>query len=435
MCSLPGVGACSGRIGLPCSALTRFFRKLCSSTPPATDWRFGFRWVAGVGVPDPLFQFDAQSPPAGGGIYVVFHANLLDEELDDPFARHVEAGQAGPGGPVFTAPGAPSQAMMRLRDHPPPELEETFANATLQRLCDMTGYLQYVSDRLEQINVTPAGGELLTAIDHGGHAVCIMPGRGNQTHTDTAGHYMNALASSLLGYRSGHPLPGATIRDMVLGTYAAQTPIASFDLFAAALNACPLYTLFEPEGDFQANFLGNHFRYNDALLHQVQPITGQVLMDWLGAGRADFDNEVRSVGNAQNEVVPGDFLLLAIDILLYAASPAGTGSPANVSFNVRNLDDNVVGQPGFRPPGVGLAHELMHAMHYSQGTAPGKDYGGITTTAAELLFCGIIPFDQTAISENMVRQAWPAPCARRTIYEAPTAGETPAQLRQQNHCI
>lgn len=414
-----------------------------AGTPPPANAAYGYQWQAGQGVPNQLTGYDlaAGVPP---GLYVAFPPTLLDSAMVDPFGRAV----GGPG-TVFPILPAPSPAMTnlitRMRNNPPPGEAALFNNATPARLADLTGFLSYTNTCLEIINATAAGAQLFNRINNGAYSVFISPSSigGNQTFAGGVG-YVNTLTSAIRDYSQGSATPGAAITAIVNARYAAIGGVgARFNQFAADLNALPLASLFVNQAAFQQNFLWGQFRFRG------QRLTGQNLINWLSPGGfAVFDSHIRTLATLYQGVLVREFFLLAMNIVLYPNVPAGAGTGAGVKFNVRNEDDNVLGSPGFRPPAIGLAHELMHAMHYSYGTAPGYDINHFTTTAAELLFAGIGPFAANPITENAIRNqyagilpalidpsnVWAAP-AQRNTYEPPVPPQTAATMRAQMHCI
>ena len=422
-----------------CSRFLNFIASWFAPTPPPANAAYGFQWQAGQGVPNALTGFDVTTG-VGPGIYVTFSPTQLDSALYDPFGR----GGGAPVGTVFDPAPATSAAMTalmtRMRANPPPGEAAYFNNATAARLADLTGFLSYTNTCLEIIQATAVGAQLLQRINAGRFSVFISPSNagGNQTASGGVG-YVNTLTAALNGYIRNNAIPGAAITAMVDAQYAAVGggALGRFNQFAADLNALPLCSLFLNQNAFPGNFLNTNFDFNAA------PISGQNLLDWLsGAGQAAaFDLNARTFATSVQGVLVRRYFLLALGIVLYPNAPAGAGASSGIRFNVRNEEDNVLGSPDFRPPAIGLAHELMHAMHYSYGTAPGYDYGHFTTTAAELLFVGMGPFAAAPISENAIRaqygaiaggiidasNVWAAPAARDT-YEPPAPPNNTAAL-------
>lgn len=421
--------------------LYRYYLNWMYPQPPANA-TYGFRWQAGQGVPNALSVYN-MTAGVGPGIYVAFPPTALDATVD-PFGR---VGQGAPG-TVFVAPGAPSAAVTDLINkfapNPPPGQWALFNNVTAQRLSDLTGFLSYTAKCLEILNQTAAGAQLFNNINNAQFSVFISPATmgGNQTFAGGMG-YVNTLTQAIRDYSAQTPMPAQQLVNIINLRYAAiQAGLPRFNELAQDMNNLPLCTLFQPAGAV-ATFLATNFRY------QGQPFTGQNVMDWLSPqGLPAFDLNVRTLNTVVQAINVREFFLLALNIILYPNVPAGAGTGAGIKFNVRNEEDNVLGSPEFRPPAVGLAHELMHAMHYGRGTSPGYDINHYTTTAAELLFAGIGPFAGEPITENAIRgqwgnipanaldasNVWGAP-ALRTVYEPAVAPQTPATLRARMRCI
>jgi len=435
-----------------------FIRSLCCGTPPPAppppapipppgNRVYGFLWQAGLGVP-PLVTAYPAGVALPAGIYVVFNHDLLDN-MADPFGR----APGGPG-PVFVAPGAPSAAMTvwvaQMQANPPVGQDVLFNNVTQAKLSDLTGFFTYTAQCLEIISHTAAGALLFQRINASPGAVMISPAGGGGNQTGSGVGYENTLSVMIRRYLTGQPMPGAQVTAMVDQRYPLlATTAARFVQFAADMNALPLYSLFLDQAAFlPLNYLNANFTYAG------NPVTGQNLQDWLSpAGLPAFDTNLRGFDGtppARNAlgIFVREYFLLALAIILYDFVPPGAGNGAGVNFNTRNDGDNVLASPQFRPPAVGLAHELMHAMHYCLGTAPGVMINHVTTTAAELLFAGIGPFAGRAITENAVRAQWgtiPPPVldpsntwaapALRTCYEPPLPTETAAGLRALLRCI
>jgi len=422
--------------------LARYINNWIYPQPPANA-AYGYHWQAGQGVPNQLQIYDLANAAPGPGVYVVFNAALLDA-LVDPFGR----GMGGPG-TVFPVPLAPSAAMTTLinnvRHNPPPGEAALFNNVTQQRLADLSSFLSYTGQCLDIIDHTAAGHQLFQNLGNAIGPVFISPATmgGNQTFAGGP-NYVNQLTVALRDYSSNGTLDSGLLRPIIDAHYAAtQGTLARYNQLADDLNNLPLYSLFLRDDRFPPNFLKSFFRFRG------RRFTGQNLMNWLSTGGfSAFDLNMRTFARSEQGVLVRTYFLLALNIVLYPSAPAGTGAGAGVKFNTRNEGDNVLGSADFRPPAVGLSHELMHAMHYGHGTAPGFDIGHFTTTSAELLFAGIGPFANQAVTENAIRgqwgtipgpaidasNVWAAPALRRT-YEPPPLGTTPATMRAQMRCI
>jgi hypothetical protein len=437
------------------SAFLNFISGLFSSTPPPAGAAYGFQWQAGQGVPAALTGYDLNTNiPAG--IYVAFPSTKLSA-MYDPFGRAPAPGSPVPPGTVFPVLPAPSAAMTNLVAqkvrNPPPGEAALFTNVTPARLSDLSGFLAYTANCLDIINHAAAGTQLLQRINTAANPVFITPAnrqRGNQSSAATPPDNVNTLVTDLADYVSGQPIRGQQITAIVNQKYSAIGGTgARFNQLAADMNALPLCSLFVQQAAFQPNFLSANFRFRG------QRLTGQNLQNWLSPGGFSvFDTQIRTLATIYQGFLVREFFLLALNIALYSPFvPPGSGTGTGILFNVRNEEENAlllagVPNPAFRPPAIGLAHELMHAMHYGYGTAPGAEFGHYTTTAAELLFSGMGPFVNEPITENAVRgqwgtipavaidasNTWAAP-ALRTIYELPMPPATPTSLRAQYNTI
>ncbi len=78
----------------------------------------------------------------------------------------------------------------------------------------------------------------------------------------------------------------------------------------------------------------------------------------------------------------------------------GEGSDTTVKFNP---DKTQIGDGSEawmkRPPGVGLAHEMVHAYHNANGT---NDF----TAKGEDMAVGVAPYDKEPVTENKIREEW-----------------------------
>ena len=409
---------------------------------PPPGAAFGYRRTAGQGVPGALTTYDVAGGAVPGGVYVVFNGSHLDGSVD-PFGRAF----GGPG-PVYPVGAHVSNALTTLvasvARNPPPG-EGGWTNPPPGRLLDVDGFLAYGATCLNLINATPAGAQLLAGLGGAAYPVFISPGLlSNQTFSAGLNASVDQLTKAIADYASGGPVPVGLILNAVNQQYAHIVGAPGrFAQLVTDMNAAPLYSLFVAGNAFQANYLANNFQY------QGGPLTGPMLQQWVGPGGfPGLDATVRGMTvPAANGVKLRDIFLLALSVALHGVAPHGAGAGAGVKFFVQDLDDNVLGSPGFRPPAVGLCHELMHARHYTAGTSPGYDINHFTTTTAELMFAGIGPSATDPVNENAVRgqwaaigvaidpsNVWAAPVQRLT-YEPPVFPQTPATLRAAMHCL
>lgn len=402
--------------------LYNLLAQLVASPPPAAGSGYGFRWRPGMQAPPATLSiYDADATP--GGLYVVFIPLSLGTTVD-PFNRFA-------AGPVFPVPAAVSAGLRTLirnvSANPPPGEAVYFANVTQQRLLDTTGYLTYAAACLAQLEATVPGAQLLAALDASRYPVFITPGLAgmNQTRANDLERGMLGLVTMLTNFEGGQALDRTAIDPLVTLRYPGIARIgARYTALANDINTLPLYSLVVNEGAYSANFLRNQLRFRGA------PVDGTLLFNWAVNGFGVFDVFLRTSDMASQGVKVREFFLLALVLLLGEHAPAGAGCGSSISFDTHLAGINVPLAPGYRPPVVGLAHEMMHSMHYAAGTATGA-YGGWSGTAAELLFSGIQPYQNEPVSENTVRAALAPPVARRTVYSPPRPNMTVAQARAQ----
>jgi len=94
----------------------------------------------------------------------------------------------------------------------------------------------------------------------------------------------------------------------------------------------------------------------------------------------------------------------------------GRGAPSTVNFNSTKtfycVDDPAMHQ---RPPAVGLAHELIHALHNSQGVNLGL-VAQSNQKLEELVTTGLPPYNFESLSDNKMRTQWPTNMELRLKY-------------------
>ena len=215
---------------------------------------------------------------------------------------------------------------------------------------------------------------------------------------------MNTLARGLVAYNSNNgSLPKAAINAAVQAQYAhIPGDAGKYQQLAADLNAAPLYTLFEP-----ASTPCQRTLTRTSTTTASRSTTTTCLPGSAGPGNPGFNAALQGMnGRGANGVIPREAFLQALTVALLPSTTAGPGNPPSINFDTADKDKNHHADPGFRPPAIGLAHELMHAWHYTRGTSPGLDYNDYSTTAAELRFTGIGPLAIDPVSQNIVRGQW-----------------------------
>ena len=408
------------------------------SSKPVRSILYGYRWQPAKGMPGVLQPYDPEQEPAG--IYVLFTGHHLSPMRDD-FGRLL----GGPG-TVFPQPTSVPNAVLELvatvaRD--PPAGEDGWKHPPPGRFEDIGGFLEYVATCLDLLYRTSTGKMLLSRITASGHPIFIMPGDDrNRAYLRDKKGARDTLTRAVTKYESGGPIPVEAITVAL----ARRWPQKGFDRLADEMNRVPLYSLFEPETAFQPAYLGQHFRWRGA------PLTAAHLQDWCtpkSPAGSRFDAHVRSETTRNADGVPllDMFLLALCTTLGYSYAPAGSGSATTISFSVQNIGGNLIGSPDFRPPAIGLGHELVRAMHAAAGTLPGLLAADFSATALGLLIAGIGSYATDSVNENAIRRDWAtlqgpidnsnvwAHPVQRLVYEPPSGGKTVAQMRDELGCL
>ena len=102
--------------------------------------------------------------------------------------------------------------------------------------------------------------------------------------------------------------------------------------------------------------------------------------------------------------------------LLREHMDAGKGTGSKVSFNATKTF-HCVNDPAMhqRPPAIGLAHELIHALHNSQGKGLGCVIQN-NQNLEEVVTTGMAPYQYEPISDNKMRTQWPTRLELRHNY-------------------
>ena len=94
----------------------------------------------------------------------------------------------------------------------------------------------------------------------------------------------------------------------------------------------------------------------------------------------------------------------------------GRGTGSKVSFNTEKTF-HCVNDPAMhkRPPAIGLAHELIHALHHSLGTSLVVVIN-VNENLEEVVTTGMAPYQYEPISDNKLRTQWPSRLEIRENY-------------------
>ncbi|RAM49564.1 MAG: hypothetical protein C6Y22_21940 [Hapalosiphonaceae cyanobacterium JJU2] len=304
-----------------------------------------------------------------------------------------------------------------------------------QRIRQLQRHMEYTAYCLDRIYLTNQGRQLIDLLNGSNHPIFIVPsspsqGNNVQVLGMEAGESLCKITLMLL-----QPLPQLDTNEliqMINQKFQGNNLETKLAELAQNINSMPLYSQFIEESQFPQVFLGQHLKYNGS------PIDGKVLYDWLqkldGGQFCDF---------LQNDTVTVDgvrlvrYFRLAMIIELYNVSQRGKGAPSKVGFKtfLNNTDKDDLDLS--RPPEVGLAHELIHALHNANGSQPGQEYGNFSTLLAELICVGLGPFVNEPITENTIRQGWDAfygkvLVGRRKVYELAKDNQEILQFRQSS---
>jgi hypothetical protein len=163
--------------------------------------------------------------------------------------------------------------------------------------------------------------------------------------------------------------------------------------------------------------------YNAAATNVARPTTNAKF----GQAKGSFDQGLQIAGTIQTlqdmmngritlDKIPADWRYHLPRLLRDHMTP-GTGSDSTVNFNPTKTFncplDKAMHQ---RPPAVGLAHELIHSLHASQGLLMSLVRNPQGENLEELITTGLPPYHFEEISDNLLRTQWPQDMSIRTRY-------------------
>ncbi|HET9959589.1 MAG TPA: M91 family zinc metallopeptidase [Polyangiaceae bacterium] len=249
---------------------------------------------------------------------------------------------------------------------------------------------------LQELHNTGSGNALLAAIcaevNKGGNgnrvaigdAVGTMSG-GNECQIvgKPPDDYQTELAAALVG---DHSKVGAKI-DQALTKMGKR---GQYEWLQERINNEPIWQLQgEPSTVGSASVNGNNW------------ISVEMLKSWTER-RSSFPAPLKAGRASDAQVVLG--------AILHPGATPGPGGSTKVRWSAANL----MAAGAARPPCVGLAHELVHALHNMRGDQPGNDNGHPTTALFEYICVGLGPWHDEPNTENAVREG--IPCTRRPYY-------------------
>jgi hypothetical protein len=348
---------------------------------------YGYHWSPTIDNRDALGGVDGNK--AAAGIHVAFVGDCLDD-TDYFFGDGV--GTVA----VYPQPQKASERLTQLVG----EIQSLRKQRALgqAQVCKVQGFLSYTADSLAAIYATTTGRKLIDAIAKTGRRVFIVPGgSGNNVQCVNSGSSLCWIARQMTtsNWRCVN-----TIQDEMLKILKqASTEKSIWVWLAKRINTMPLYSLFKaPPHDYATGFLREKKR----------EIKSEELREWFTHGWSQVGFKMNTSTSEQyDRVSRTEFIKCAVIVALYDESAAGPGSDSNVRFRVTKDPNDLTDPNAERPPAVGLAHELIHAMYNAQGMQPGLEIYHFTTTLAEQICVGLGPWAKRSISENAIRAEWP----------------------------
>ncbi len=239
---------------------------------------------------------------------------------------------------------------------------------------------------LLQLDAVPVGHQLLLDICAeiaNGHRCGIA----DAANTFSGGNECAGLAPHSNVFRTN-------LGDALAGQYAAvgqaigaamtalgHAPPVGYNWLVQQINAMPI-----------PNLVGVPSAIASSAVHGANWISAATLTGWV------TNATVFPAPLAANRV--NDAIVVIGSVLHGGATPSGVGiRHTRVHWNASNLNAAGVARPAY----VGLAHELIHALHNQRGDQPGMDNNHVTTVLYEYLCVGLGAFAAAPRTENAVR--------------------------------
>lgn len=280
-------------------------------------------------------------------------------------------------------------------------------------------FRQMVHEGLTCLNQTFTGQVILAGIAAAAHAVDVTPtSLGNNVQSVNQPQAVNTVAAELLA--NGIP-GGATAAALTVGNIGQG---ARSQFLRYAINQSPRWQLdgVPGAGNSWWTTLESTRQWANRWVLLLNPFT----FHWSDSNEGYFNNQtylprftgdVYDIGLTNHEAAAwlgGQPLPMrltpaqrehAINATITALSrwaTASGGSAAHVRWNP--YPSNPLN--AYRPPIIGLAHELMHAYFSVRGEQCGYDDGHFSTVLFEYRCVGLGPWDEVAPSENAIRSQW-----------------------------
>lgn len=255
-------------------------------------------------------------------------------------------------------------------------------------------FLPGVTACLDAISGMPDGELLLQKITAGKHDVTIVQqiGGGNTCDHDLLGC---PPLTSAIRHKNQQVFP----KELTTAFDNAKRKGVPIDFFAKQLN------------------LGMTPASYSAKKNVVPPPApaGKTLLPAAVTMAVNFLEDLAS-GNALLETLPLGWRYDLPRLLRLYMRP-GTGSRSHVRFDPNGSASCKI-DPAMnrRPPAIGLAHELIHSLHGSQGTSLQwvVDAGG--ACLEEVVTTGLPPYNFEELSDNKMRTQWSSKLPLRTQY-------------------
>ncbi|MBF0234931.1 MAG: hypothetical protein HQK65_18135 [Desulfamplus sp.] len=237
---------------------------------------------------------------------------------------------------------------------------------------------------LRTLHGFPAGNALLTAICQrvAINKRCAIV---DASHTASGGNECAALGMSddatnqlIVALAQNHGAVGACISAALTAMGHAPAVGGSYAWLQGQIDAMPI-----------PNIRGMPSVTPSSNIHGANWISAAMLQAWV-TNTAQFPAPL--VGQPATDAV------LVLGAVLYPGAVPNAGTHTRVNWNAAN--QSAVSP---RPPFIGLAHELVHAMHNQRGDQAGYDTNTTTGVLYEYLCVGLGPFANALISENSIR--------------------------------